>query len=145
MRLVAAGLTGRATGGVREEVLWAAGQLADGYRSPAAGLVAPLAAAASAAGGERAVRVLHRLAGIPATAGAFTAVTGQLAALAGRPGPGRLADGALACLIELGDHRAAGLLARDLKYRPEALSAERCDASGPGPGRPAAALRPGAA
>jgi len=138
LRLVVTGLTGPVAGGVRKKAAWAAGELAEGYRSPAAGLVAPLAAVAGDDdAGPAAISLLRKLAGVPATVRAFAAVAGQLAAVAGLRGPGRRADQALAWLIELGDPRAAGLLARDLRHRPFALDAATSAARGrPGPPLP---------
>ena len=136
LRLVVTGLTGPVAEGVRERVVWAAGELAESFRSPVAGLVAPLAAVAGdGTAGVAAVSLLRRLAGVPATAGAFAAVADRLAAAADARGPSRLADEALACLIELGDPRAGGLLARELRYRPFALDAASAAARGR-PGRP---------
>lgn len=137
LRLVVTGLTSPVTGDVRKQVVWVAGELADSYRSPAAGLVAPLAAVAGddTAGGA-AIGLLRRLIGVPATVGEFAAVADRLVAVADARGPGRQADQALACLIELGDPRAAGLLGRDLPHRPFALDA----AASAGRGQPARPL-----
>ena len=136
LRLVLSGLTGPVAEGVRKTVVWAADELAEGYRSPAPGLVAPLAAVTGEDdAGPAAVSLLRRLAGVPATASAFAGAADQLAAIADVRGPGRRAAHALACLIELGDPRAAGLLARDLRHRPFALDAASSSARGR-PGQP---------
>ena len=66
--LVVTGLTGPVAGGVRKKVAWAADELAEGYRSPAAGLVAPLAAVAGDDdAGPAAISLLRKLAVVPAT------------------------------------------------------------------------------
>jgi len=104
--LVVRGLTGTVAAGVRKKVVWAADELAEAYRSPAAGLVAPLAVVAGDDdAGPATISLLRKLAGVPATARQFTAIADQLAAVADVRGPGRRADQALACLIELGGPR----------------------------------------
>lgn len=131
LRLVAAGLTGPFAGAVRQRAVWAADELAEGYRSPAAGLVIPLAAViGDDDAGPAAVSLLARLAGAPAAARQFAVVADELVAVADVPGPGRRADQALACLFEVGDPRATALLARDLRHRPSALDAATFAARG---------------
>ena len=118
LRLVGAGLTGPVAPGVRKTVVWCAGELAAAYRSPAPALAALLAAVAGDDdAGRSAISLLRRL------GDASRPVANQIAVIADVRGPDRRADEALACLIDLGDPRAARLLGRDLPCRPIALHA----------------------
>lgn len=101
--------------GARKAAIWAAEKLALEYRVPALALADVLArTAADPEAGLGAISLLRQLGPVPDAADAIFAV-------ADRAGPERTADEALACLLEWGDLRAPGLLARDLADRPFAL------------------------
>ena len=101
--------------GARKAAIWAAEKLALDYRVPPAALAGVLARqAADSAAGLRALSLLQQLDPVLSTADAVFTV-------ADRPGPDRTADEALACLLQQGDPRASGLLARDLADRPFTL------------------------
>jgi len=112
----------------RKAAVWAAEKLALEYRVPALALADVLArTAADAEAGLGALSLLRQFGPIPDAADAVCAV-------ADRPGPDRTADEALACLLEWGDPRAPGLLARDLADRPFALRLTSDSFAG-GPGK----------
>jgi hypothetical protein len=119
--LVAAALSRPVAPEVREQALLAAGHLADVSRHAAPGLIGPLTSVVAGddpKASESAIRQLQEL-------GALAQAADELALVADAEGPSRLADRALACLVQLGDPRCVPLLTRDLRHRPFALDALR--------------------
>jgi HEAT repeats len=118
VRLVTEGLTHPRASGVHAKIIWSAHELAVGYRSPSPELIRPLAALVGEDGeaGWQATLLLREL-------DAVATAADQLATVAATSGDDGHADWALTCLVELGDPRASGLLARDLALRPFALDA----------------------
>jgi hypothetical protein len=130
VELAAAALTRPAAPEVREVAMLAASRLAEISRGAAPGLIAPLASVAAGADPDASVSAIALLREL----GAAAQAADELALVADAEGPGRRADWALACLVQIGDPRCVPLLARDHRHRPFALDALR--AAGPPAARP---------
>ena len=117
--LVAAALTRPATPPIRTVALLAASHLARISRRAVPGLIAPLTSVVAGddpGASESAILQLRDL-------GTLAQAADELALVAGTGSPGRRADHALACLVQIGDPRCVPLLARDHGQRPFALRA----------------------
>ena len=119
--VVAAALTMPVAPGVREVAVLAASHLADISRSAAPGLIAPLTSVVAGDDPEASVSAICQLQKL----GALAQAAEELAVVADAEGPGRRADWALACLVQIGDPRCVRLLVRDQRNRPFALRALR--------------------
>jgi hypothetical protein len=102
---------------------WAMGQFAERYRVPGPELAAALVPAVADESSRRSALWLLRTLdlGAAARAGSSRALADVLFAAADTRQPDLTANDALACLLDLGDPRAPGLLARDLRQRAEVL------------------------
>jgi hypothetical protein len=119
--LVSGALTRPAAPGTREVALLAASHLADISRSAAAGLIAPLISVVASDDPEASESAIVQFREL----GALAQAADELALVADAEGPGRRADWALACLLQIGDPRCVPLLARDYRHRPFALDTLR--------------------
>jgi hypothetical protein len=108
----------------RAAAAWAMGQFAERYRVPGPELAAALVPAVADESSRRnALWLLRTLdLGAAARAGSSRALADALFAAADTRQPDLTANDALACLFDLGDPRAPGLLARDLRHRAEVLA-----------------------
>lgn len=125
--LVTAALTRPVPPGVREAAVTAAGGLAEASRSAAPALIAPLISVVAGddpEASQSAILALREL-------GALEQAADELAAVADAEGPGRRADWALTCLVQIGDPRCVRLLVRDRRHRPFAVDALRGTAERP--------------
>ena len=108
----------------RAAAVWALDRLAERYRVPGPELAAALVpAVADEASRRNALRLLRMLdLAAAARAGSFRALADALFAAADTRQPDLAANDALACLLDLGDPEAPGLLACDLRHRAEVLA-----------------------
>jgi hypothetical protein len=111
----------------RADVAWAMDQFATRYRVSAPEIAAALVPAIADESSRRnALWLLGALDLVPlAGSGSFVALADALFVAADVRHHDPTADDALACLFDLGDPRAAGLLARDLPHRAGLLFTER--------------------
>jgi hypothetical protein len=121
VELVAAALTRPVAPGVREAVMLAASHLAYISRSAAPGLIAPLISVVAGDDPGASVSAILQLREL----GALAQAADELAVVADAEGPGRRADWALTCLVQIGDPRCVPLLVRDQRHRPIALDTLR--------------------
>ena len=108
----------------RGDVAWTMDQLATDYRVPVPEIAAALVPViADKASRRNALRLLRRLdLALLAASGPCDALADVLFTAADTRDQDLAANDALACLFDLGDSRAAGLLARDLPHRAELLA-----------------------
>jgi hypothetical protein len=108
----------------RADVAWAADHLATRYRVPGQELAMALVPALEDESSRRnALWLLRKLdLGDIASPGSFTVLADTLFTVADVRDHDLTANDALACLFNLGDPRATGLLARDLPHRAELLA-----------------------
>jgi hypothetical protein len=108
----------------RADIAWAMDQLATRYRVPGPELAAALVPAIADESSRRnALWLLRRLdLGHIASSGSFGALADALFVAADMRNQDLTANDSLACLFDLGDPRATGLLARDLPHRAELLA-----------------------
>jgi len=117
--LAAAALTRPVAPGARDVAVLAAGSLAEASRSAAPALVAPLISVVAGLDPEASQSAIHQLREL----GALAQAADELAPVADVEGPGRHADWALTCLVQIGDPRCVRLLVRDRWHRPLAVGA----------------------
>jgi hypothetical protein len=119
--LAAAALTRPVPPGVRTVAVLAADRLAEISRSAAPGLIAPLTSVVAGDDAKASVSAIVNLREL----GALAQAADELAVVADVEGPGRRADWALTCLVQIGDPRCVRLLVRDRRHRPFAVDALR--------------------
>lgn len=114
----------QASSGARAAAAWALDRFAERYRVPGPELAAALVPAVADESSRRnALWLLRRLdLAAAARAGSSRSLADVLFAAADTRNQDLTANDALACLFDLGDPRAPGLLARDLRHRAEVLA-----------------------